>query len=110
MITVVYYNGSGCQLVSVSSIIRARLVNVKMEDEKLIEMVRKYEFIYNLKHPKYMDIYKKEMAWKEIGEKVGESGKFFVSLCCIFMLLSAASPACSSKIKLSLVNVNHYIV
>ncbi|KAI8438210.1 hypothetical protein MSG28_010828 [Choristoneura fumiferana] len=37
-----------------------------MEDEKLIECVRKYEFLYNLQHPKYMDSVKKEMAWKEI--------------------------------------------
>ena len=26
----------------------------KMDDEKLIELVRKYEFLYNLQHPKYI--------------------------------------------------------
>ncbi|XP_038217075.1 uncharacterized protein LOC119835993 [Zerene cesonia] len=44
-----------------------------MEDEKLIEVVRKYEFIYNLKHPKYMDNIKKEIAWKEIGDQLKQS-------------------------------------
>ncbi|KAJ8722498.1 hypothetical protein PYW07_003678 [Mythimna separata] len=44
-----------------------------MDDEKLIEMVRKYEFIYNLKHPKYMDSVKKDMAWKNIGEQLKQS-------------------------------------
>nr|XP_026488015.1 transcription factor Adf-1-like [Vanessa tameamea] len=44
-----------------------------MEEEKLIEFVRKYEFIYNLKHPKYMDNVKKQIAWKEIGEQLKQS-------------------------------------
>ncbi|CAG4980457.1 unnamed protein product [Colias eurytheme] len=44
-----------------------------MDDEKLIEIVRKYEFIYNLKHPKYMDNIKKEIAWKEIGNQMKQS-------------------------------------
>ncbi|XP_046969414.1 uncharacterized protein LOC124536833 [Vanessa cardui] len=41
-----------------------------MEDKELIECVRKYEFIYNLKHPKYVDDVKKRVAWKEIGEQL----------------------------------------
>lgn len=41
-----------------------------MEDEKLIDLVRKYEFIYNLKHPKYMDTIRKEIAWKEIADQL----------------------------------------
>ncbi|CAH2106054.1 unnamed protein product [Euphydryas editha] len=41
-----------------------------MEDEKLIECVRQYEFLYNLQHPKYMDSIKKEMAWKDISEQI----------------------------------------
>ncbi|KAL4709232.1 hypothetical protein ACJJTC_010532 [Scirpophaga incertulas] len=44
-----------------------------MDDEKLIELVRKYEFLYNLQHPKYMDSTKKEMAWKEISEELKQS-------------------------------------
>ncbi|KAJ8725847.1 hypothetical protein PYW08_004030 [Mythimna loreyi] len=44
-----------------------------MDDEKLIELVRKYEFLYNLKHPKYMDSSKKDMAWKNIGEQLKQS-------------------------------------
>lgn len=47
-----------------------------MDDEKLIELVRKYEFLYNLQHPKYMDTAKKEMAWKEISEELKQSGMF----------------------------------
>ncbi|XP_013180630.1 PREDICTED: uncharacterized protein LOC106127153 [Papilio xuthus] len=45
----------------------------KMDDEKLIETVRKYEFIYNLKHPRSMDNAKKEIAWNEIGEQLNQS-------------------------------------
>lgn len=45
-----------------------------MDDEKLIECVRKYEFIYNLQHPKYMDSVKKEMAWKDISEQLKQPG------------------------------------
>ncbi|XP_023028644.2 uncharacterized protein [Leptinotarsa decemlineata] len=41
-----------------------------MEDEKLIELVRKYEFLYNLQHPKYMDSKKKSRAWAEIAEQL----------------------------------------
>lgn len=47
-----------------------------MEDEKLMECVRKYEFIYNLQHPKYMDTVRKEMAWKDISEQLKQSGKY----------------------------------
>ncbi|XP_057658778.1 uncharacterized protein LOC130895480 isoform X2 [Diorhabda carinulata] len=45
----------------------------EMDDEKLIELVRKYEFLYNLQHPKYTDSAKKEMAWKEISEELKQS-------------------------------------
>jgi hypothetical protein len=48
-----------------------------MEDEKLIETVRKYELIYNLKHPKYMDSVKKDLVWKEVGEQLKQPGKFY---------------------------------
>ncbi|XP_056649035.1 transcription factor Adf-1-like [Diorhabda sublineata] len=44
-----------------------------MDDEKLIELVRKYEFLYNLQHRKYMDTAKKEMAWKQISEELKQS-------------------------------------
>lgn len=55
-----------------------------MEDEKLIESVRKYEFLYNLKHPKYMDTVRKEQAWKEISDELKQSGKnVFILLFCI---------------------------
>lgn len=52
-----------------------------MEDEKLIECVRKYEFLYNLQHPKYMDTVKKDIAWKEISGQLKQPGKFIQILC-----------------------------
>ncbi|XP_072936984.1 uncharacterized protein [Epargyreus clarus] len=41
-----------------------------MDNEKLIELVRQYEFIYNSKHPKYMDNSRKEIAWKDIARQL----------------------------------------
>ncbi|XP_039300648.1 uncharacterized protein LOC120355952 [Nilaparvata lugens] len=43
---------------------------MKMNDELLIECVRKYEFLYNLQHPKYMDATKKDVAWKDIEDQM----------------------------------------
>ncbi|CAG9583312.1 unnamed protein product [Danaus chrysippus] len=48
-------------------------VPCKMDDEKLLKIVRNYEFLYNLKHPKYMDNVKKDIAWKEIAEQLKQS-------------------------------------
>lgn len=47
-----------------------------MDEEKLIECVRNYEFLYNLQHPKYMDAVKKEIVWKEISEQLKQPGMF----------------------------------
>lgn len=48
----------------------------KMEDKRLIECVRKYEFLYNVQQPKYMDSVRKEMTWKEISEQLKQPGMF----------------------------------
>ncbi|XP_039287151.1 uncharacterized protein LOC111047334 isoform X2 [Nilaparvata lugens] len=47
---------------------------MKMNDELLIECVRKYEFLYNLQHPKYMDVTKKDVAWKDIEDQMKQPG------------------------------------
>ncbi|XP_046144392.1 uncharacterized protein LOC114882602 [Osmia bicornis bicornis] len=39
-----------------------------MQNEKLIEIVRHYTFVYNQEEKNYSDNYKKDAAWKEIGE------------------------------------------
>ncbi|XP_068622049.1 uncharacterized protein [Battus philenor] len=43
-----------------------------MDEEKLIKCVRKYEFLYNLQHPKYMDKARSDMAWREIAKQVNQ--------------------------------------
>jgi hypothetical protein len=46
-----------------------------MENEKLIELVREFTFLYNLNDKRYSDNQKKDAAWKVIGEKLNISGK-----------------------------------
>ncbi|KAL4717379.1 hypothetical protein ACJJTC_017266 [Scirpophaga incertulas] len=67
------------QMPSPSVVIRCQFnrthvsIRCKMDDEKLFELIRKYEFLYNLQHLKHMDTTKKEMAWKEISEELKQS-------------------------------------
>jgi hypothetical protein len=42
-----------------------------MDDEKLIEYVRKYPAIYDVSHSKYLDNYKSSL-WKKILEEMKE--------------------------------------
>jgi len=44
-----------------------------MNDEKLIELVRKYSVLYDLSHPKYM--YFKNIIWAKIAEEMETTGK-----------------------------------
>ncbi|KAK4874253.1 hypothetical protein RN001_013613 [Aquatica leii] len=46
-----------------------------MDSEKLIELVRQHEFLFNYNDKCYSDIPKREMAWWLIGEKLGQSGQ-----------------------------------
>lgn len=46
-----------------------------MNDEKLIELVRKHEEIYDLSHSKYMDVNFKERVWRDIGKEMNTDGK-----------------------------------
>jgi hypothetical protein len=45
-------------------------------DEKLIELVRKCDEIYDKSNKKYSDSVWKEKLWGQIGEELKKSGKF----------------------------------
>lgn len=47
-----------------------------MDHEKLIECVKKFDFLYNQEDQRYSDNEKKETAWKEIGKMLNTPGKF----------------------------------
>lgn len=44
------------------------------EDEKLVELMSKYQCIYNSSAPEYKDHYIKEYAWNKISDAVQRSG------------------------------------
>lgn len=46
-----------------------------MHNEKLIELVRYYSFLYNQEDKSYSDNDKKDAAWKEIGKMLNEPGR-----------------------------------
>jgi hypothetical protein len=45
-----------------------------MDDEKLIECVRKYPAIYDMSHSKHLDNNYKSSLWKKISEGMKEEG------------------------------------
>lgn len=45
-------------------------------NEKLIELVRSHECLYNKQSPLYKNVIKKTKLWEEIGEKLGMTGKW----------------------------------
>ena len=49
-----------------------------MEDENLIESVRKYCILYNCKRSDYRNVDKKEEAWKRIAEEFNCEGTITV--------------------------------
>lgn len=49
---------------------------MKMDNEKLIELVRQHKEFYDLSHLKYLDGNYKEKIWKEISEELKQPGKF----------------------------------
>lgn len=49
-----------------------------MEDEILIECVRKYNFIYDPIDKRHSDMRALRNAWEEISKNVGYSGKFIL--------------------------------
>ena len=57
-------------------------------DEKLIELVRKCEELYDMSNKKYSDSVWKEKLWGQIGEELKKSGKFQCFKLRILKLLS----------------------
>ena len=57
-------------------------------DEKLIELVSKWEELYDMSNKKYSDSVWKEKLWEHIGEELKKSGKFQCFLLRILKLLS----------------------
>lgn len=51
--------------------------NRKMDDVKLIQLVRIYPALYNSSHSKYMDSSYKSEVWNIIGKEMELEGKFF---------------------------------
>jgi len=49
-------------------------------DEKLIELVRKCEELYDMSNKKYSDSVWKEELWGQIGEELKKSGKRVLKL------------------------------
>jgi hypothetical protein len=45
-------------------------------DEKLIELMRKCEALYDMLNKKYSDSVWKDKLWRQIGEKLKKSGNF----------------------------------
>jgi hypothetical protein len=45
-------------------------------DEKLIELVRKCEELYDISNKKYSDSVWKEKLWEQMGEELKKSGKY----------------------------------
>lgn len=43
--------------------------------ERIINEIYKYRLLYDTSHPEYKNNRKKDLVWKEIGEKLGLSGK-----------------------------------
>ncbi|XP_023952642.2 transcription factor Adf-1 [Bicyclus anynana] len=58
----------------VSEPYRRVLLFFTMDNEKLIEIVRDYKYLYDLTDKKYSDNMKKDQAWKEIGIKLKKNG------------------------------------
>jgi hypothetical protein len=57
-------------------------------DEKLIELVRKCEELYDVANKKYSDSVWKEKLWGQIGAELKKSGRFQCFLLRILKLLS----------------------
>jgi hypothetical protein len=53
-------------------------------DDKLIELVRQCEELYDVSNKKYSDSVWKEKVWGKIGEELKKSGKFQCVFQCAF--------------------------
>ncbi|XP_064469884.1 transcription factor Adf-1-like [Ornithodoros turicata] len=52
----------------------AKMAASQVDAEKLIELVRRFPYLYDLSHPDFKDTQTKENTWKSIGEKLGVTG------------------------------------
>jgi hypothetical protein len=73
-------------------------------DEKLIELVRKCEELYDMGNKKYSDSVWKEKVCGQIGEELNKSGKFLMFLFQILNLPPFSYYQSSNKINASLRN------
>ncbi|XP_064469881.1 transcription factor Adf-1-like [Ornithodoros turicata] len=52
----------------------AKMAASQLDADKLIELVRRFPYLYELSHPDFKDTQRKENTWKSIGEKLGVTG------------------------------------
>jgi len=45
-----------------------------MDNEKLISLVEKYDFLYNKKSSQYKNVDKKRQTWEAIGKQLNSTG------------------------------------
>lgn len=62
-----------------------------MNNEKLIELVSEYKFLYDMNDCKYSDSQRKNEAWQEIAEKLHVTGKHIIYLFMRIKLLQRLS-------------------
>jgi hypothetical protein len=77
-------------------------------DEKLIELVRKCEELYDMGNKEYSDSVWKEKVWGQIGEELNKSGKLLMLLFQILNLPPFNHYQSSNKINTSL--RNHHVL
>lgn len=58
-----------------------------MDNEKLIEFVRDYKYLYDLSDKRYSDNQKKDQAWNEIGIKLNSNGEYIIYFIVMYFTL-----------------------
>ena len=61
------------------SIINKERINMNFE-EKLINLVRENELLFNLKSMHYKNVFKKDKIWDEIAKNLNSNGKYYLLL------------------------------
>lgn len=56
--------------------------NNKMDNQKLIELVRDYNLLYDLSDTKYSENQKKDQAWNEIEIQLKRNSKYIFYFTC----------------------------
>lgn len=52
-------------------------LKISMDISKLIIIVQEYEELYNVGHPEYSNILRRDNIWDEIGMKINQPSKYF---------------------------------